>query len=435
MSARSASQPKRERVKVTRYWPGRAPTEQPDPLADSDSDSDESEASQAEEDVDVPLARTRAPVGGIRMEVHSLKTAEFGGESQIDSERARLVRERRARQGEAAMAEGKEEEGEESEDDETRRRQLLRQRLLQRRREEEAELAAGEEEEKESGDEMAEGKPGSGQATVITAVDEGQESEYTTEYETDSEESEEEVLLKPVFVPKSGRVTVAEKEHAARELQEAEEKREAERIARKEAAHKMVADIIKQEIENTEADKMLSLGDILAVDDTDGLDPTAEQEAWKLRELKRIRRDREEREKMEMEQKDIERRRAMTDAEIMREDAEKLQADRDKKKGSQFKFMQKYYHKGAFYADEDILKRDYTAPTQDMPNVEMLPSVMQVRDFGKRSQTKWTHLAAEDTTERNAAWSQNSDINKRMAKRMGGIKGSVDKPTAKRRRN
>jgi microfibrillar-associated protein 1 len=33
------------------------------------------------------------------------------------------------------------------------------------------------------------------------------------------------------------------------------------------------------------------------VDDTDGLDPVAELEAWKLRELKRIRRDLEERER------------------------------------------------------------------------------------------------------------------------------------------
>lgn len=44
------------------------------------------------------------------------------------------------------------------------------------------------------------------------------------------------------------------------------------------------------------------------------------------------------------------------------------------------------------------MERDYTAPTPDMPNVQLLPEVMQVRDFGKRSQTKWKHLAAEDTS-------------------------------------
>lgn len=39
----------------------------------------------------------------------------------------------------------------------------------------------------------------------------------------------------------------------------------------------------------------------------------------------------------------------MTDAEILREDAEKLKAEREKKQNHQFTFLQKYYHKGAFY--------------------------------------------------------------------------------------
>jgi hypothetical protein len=39
----------------------------------------------------------------------------------------------------------------------------------------------------------------------------------------------------------------------------------------------------------------------------------------------------------------------MTDAEILREDAEKLKAEREKKQNHQFTFLQKYYHKGALY--------------------------------------------------------------------------------------
>ena len=49
--------------------------------------------------------------------------------------------------------------------------------------------------------------------------------------------------------------------------------------------------------------------------------------------------------------------------------------------------------------DEDILrKHDYTEATESTVDVSLLPKVMQVRDFGKRSRTKYTHLLDQDTT-------------------------------------
>jgi len=49
--------------------------------------------------------------------------------------------------------------------------------------------------------------------------------------------------------------------------------------------------------------------------------------------------------------------------------------------------------------DEDILrKHDYTETTASTVDVSLLPKVMQVRDFGKRSRTKYTHLLDQDTT-------------------------------------
>ena len=53
--------------------------------------------------------------------------------------------------------------------------------------------------------------------------------------------------------------------------------------------------------------------------------------------------------------------------------------------------MQKYYHKGAFYVDDDsirvkddVRKRDATDATlEDKFNKEMLPAVMQVKNFGR----------------------------------------------------
>lgn len=135
------------------------------------------------------------------------------------------------------------------------------------------------------------------------------------------------------------------------------------------------------------------------VDDTDGLDPTGEFEAWRLRELSRIKRDKEEAAAREAEREEIERRRALPEEQRLREDlehAERLRAD--KPKGQQ-KFLQKYWHKGAFHQDVEILKRhDYTEATASTVDVSLLPKVMQVKNFGKRSRTKYTHLLDQDTT-------------------------------------
>lgn len=56
--------------------------------------------------------------------------------------------------------------------------------------------------------------------------------------------------------------------------------------------------------------------------------------------------------------------------------------------------MQKYYHKGVFYMDdasvrdkEDVRRREATGATlEDKFNKEMLPAVMQVKNFGRSGQ-------------------------------------------------
>lgn len=143
----------------------------------------------------------------------------------------------------------------------------------------------------------------------------------------------------------------------------------------------------------------------LSVDDTDGLDPETEYLEWVERELNRVKRDKANREKIVEETKPV-----------------------PEKKKEHLRFMQKYYHRGAFYQDEaieDALLKDFdpAQPTiNEVKDKEVLPQVLQTRDaLGKRSRSKWTHLSAEDTTsfdygwgdKKNASLLQNTKKNKR----------------------
>ena len=91
----------------------------------------------------------------------------------------------------------------------------------------------------------------------------------------------------------------------------------------------------------------------------------------------------EETEIRELENIDIERRRNMTDLEILAENEEKNGPMAEKET---LGFLQRYYHKGAFFrGDEEaeVLKRDTNAPTlEDKSNKVLLPEVMQVKKFG-----------------------------------------------------
>ncbi|KAH9855748.1 splicing factor, Prp19-binding domain-containing protein [Lenzites betulinus] len=220
------------------------------------------------------------------------------------------------------------------------------------------------------------------------------EEEESSEEESESEEEKPKLQFRPVFVPKRARITIAEKEAMAEDSEEAIKRKEAEAEERKKASHDMVAEIIRRELLEKEKEE-----EVPDVDDTDGLDPAGEFEAWRLRELARIKRDKEAALARELEREEIERRRALPEEQRLKEDlerAEKLRAD--KPKGQQ-KFLQKYWHKGAFHQDDEVLKRhDYTEATESTMDISLLPKVMQVRNFGKRSRTKYTHLLDQDTT-------------------------------------
>jgi len=98
--------------------------------------------------------------------------------------------------------------------------------------------------------------------------------------------------------------------------------------------------------------------------------------------------------------------------------------------------MQKYYHRGAFYQNSEeedeyhlhsdiknenktsyksIFKRDFNMPTlEDKVDKSVMPSLLQKRmgTFGRKGQSKWTHLTNEDTTNFNPDTRVNENIAK-----------------------
>ncbi|KAG7387205.1 Microfibrillar-associated protein 1 [Phytophthora pseudosyringae] len=259
----------------------------------------------------------------------------------------------------------------------------------------------------------------------------------SSEYETDTDDSEPgEELMKPFFVPKKARGTVKRQEELAAE-EERRQKREQEKLeARKMESRRVVAEEIRREQDG--ADKGDST-DVEMPDDTDGLDPAQEYRDWELREMRRIKRDRDRKEQRRKEEDETQRRRNMTEEERAAEDA-KLKKSEPKEK-RKLKFMQKYYHKGAFYVDDDsirskddVRKRDAAEATlEDKFNKEMLPEVMQVKNFGRAGRTKYTHLADQDTSSRDSLWARNDSIREKYKSHLGGMK-EIDGSTKRRRK-
>ncbi|KAJ3320248.1 Microfibrillar-associated protein 1 [Boothiomyces sp. JEL0866] len=259
-------------------------------------------------------------------------------------------------------------------------------------------------------------------------------SEYTSGSESESEEDAypKRVLLKPVFVPKDSRETILEQERLAKEAEEAEKKRKEMLEERKQESSELVVELLRKEM--AEAEQQM---ESMLIDDTDGVDEEAELIAWKIRELSRIKRDREEREMRLVDQDDIDRRREMTDEQVLEENKADGKIGVEKTK---YRFLQKYYHKGAFYVGdgkvgEALAKTDEAAPTaQDMADRTAMPSVLQVKNFGMRSRTKYTHLTDQDTTGFDAAWSKPENFNSSIQQKMGGMKSGFAKPTTKKRK-
>lgn len=370
-------------TKVKRYWPGKAPEW----------------ADDIDEDNDIRMGRAAA----LEKAFPSQEGSDIGrkddprlrrlAESRTENRDEIRADHRRIRQAEIISTEeeeNKRQEGldveEEDEEALEERRRRIREKLLQREQEEAALLPEEEEEPVE------------------------EEEEEESEYETDSEEEQMGIaMLKPVFVPKSERDTIAERERLEAEEQALEELAKRKLEERKvETKQILVEEVRKDE----EIQKNLEMeANIADVDTDDEVNEAEEYEAWKVREIARIKRDRDAREAMVKEREEIERVRNMTEEE--RREWERRNPKPAPPPKQKWRFMQKYYHKGAFFqsdaddyaatvGSDNIYVRDFSAPTgEDKMDKTILPKVMQVKHFGRSGRTKWTHLVNEDTTDWN----------------------------------
>merc|ERR1712029_35487 len=297
----------------------------------------------------------------------------------------------------------------------TRRRELMRQRAIAKAQMgvKQEELLAKEEE-----------KSGS------------EEEEDSSEEETDSEEEEQEARLKPVFVRAKDRLTIQEREREEMRARQAE--REAQKMA--EERRRQSLRMVEAEVRKVTMAERKAEGDNIGFDDinTDDENDEVEYETWKVRELRRLKRDREEREAFMKEQQELERFRNLTEDEKRAEMKVNPKEITNKAVKGKYKFMQKYYHRGAFYIDEEesVLKRDVSHATlEDKFDKTVLPKVMQVKNFGRSGRTKYTHLVDQDTTQFDAAWSQETAQNlKFQLNHSGGMKPVFERPSAKKKK-
>ncbi|XVF56804.1 hypothetical protein PTKIN_Ptkin06aG0149900 [Pterospermum kingtungense] len=371
-------------TKVKRYWPGKAPEW----------------ADDADEDDDIRMARAVAlekafpshdDSGIVKKDDPRLRRL---AESRIDNRDEIRADHRRIRQAEIVSTEEEEnrrnegvEAEEEDEDALEERRRRIKEKMLQRKQEE----------------------------TVLL-----------------EEEEEEEAI----FVPKSERETIAERKRLEEEEQALEEAEKRKLEHRKIETRQIVVEKIR---EDQEIQKNMELqANVADVDTDDEVNEAEEYEAWKAREIARIKREREEREAMIKEREEIEKIRNMTEEE--RREWERKNPKPAPPPKQKWQFMQKYYHKGAFYQTEaddpigtagadNIYHRDFSAPTgDDKMDKTILPKVMQVKHFGRSGRTKWTHLVNEDTTDWNNPWTYNDPLRAKYNAKMAALNAPITKP-------
>jgi len=428
-----------EKVKVTRHRAGYRPAYAADEDSDSSDGDDEeqtlnsivekerqqqqrAEAGDLIDAADPRLARLQQAQGSGDGRGRQREVIEAVVEEDESEDEDEEVTHRR---GGGRKAESSDEEDADSDEEESEHG-TRRERMLAKARERAKVQATVEDELDIEDDEGKEEGAGAG--------DDDDEDESGSEWETDSEEEDDAPMFKPVFVAKSQRTTQLDRE--AREAAEAEAQEKAEKVIedKKQRSRVMLERKMQEELN---AQNQAILGEHDIDDDDDNVNEEEEFEAWKVRELKRIKREQDKRATEEAERLEIERLRDMTEEERQAALAAREKKITNKQDKGKMKFMQKYYHRGAFFMDqeEEVYKRDITGATlEDHFDKSVMPEVMQVKNFGKVGRTKYTHLADQDTSAKDSLWSQGANFNQKLETNRAGAKPVFERPSSKRKR-
>ena len=121
------------------------------------------------------------------------------------------------------------------------------------------------------------------------------DSDEDSDEDSDSDDSDMAPRLKPVFVRKSDRVTIQDKEAAAAAEREAEVERQRLRLEAKKQTRKIIEEEVIKDKKNEAAGVETDETNITCDFRTDEENDETDYEAWKLRELRRVKRDRDER--------------------------------------------------------------------------------------------------------------------------------------------
>jgi len=257
------------------------------------------------------------------------------------------------------------------------------------------------------------------------------ESESSGEDEDDSQvDYPRSPVLELKFTPKEKRGTIKTEE----QLQQEEEVEENRKKNETEERKQRTIESLKHQVDTKEEKEV---DEFSSSEEDDEETIQKEFALWKVRELKRLQREFQRSEDIRKEKEDKERRQLLADDEITKENEKN---GRGEKNRTQYKFLQKYYHKGAFFHDDTKIRKvheghDWAKPTGEdfYTDKSTLPTVMQVKNFGRASRSKYTHLTNEDTSDKEDYW-RSGFITESYSSKMGGLK-SLSRPNKKRRVN